>query len=205
MEVLFATKNPAKIKYYAEELKKEKIQVCTLSDQHVDCKVEETGENAIENAKIKAKAYYEQTKMKTIAIDDTLYLEGVSKEDQPGAKVRRIKGKELTDEEMLTYYIALVHKYGGKVQAKWVKGVAIYDGKEFQTHQVEGSNFYLVETISNVRHEGYPLDSITILPELNQYLSETKKEDYERTRKGSSSKQILDFLKEGLSENEEKK
>ena len=106
---------------------------------------------------------------------------------------------------MLTYYTALVHKYGGKVQAKWVKGVAIYDGKEFQTHQVEGSNFYLVETISNVRHEGYPLDSITILPELNQYLSETKKEDYERTRKGSSSKQILDFLKEGLSENEEKK
>lgn len=96
MEVLFATKNPAKIKYYAEELKKEKIQVCTLSDQHVDCKVEETGKNAIENAKIKAKAYYEQTKMKTIAIDDTLYLEGVSKEDQPGAKVRRIKGKELT-------------------------------------------------------------------------------------------------------------
>lgn len=200
MEVLFATKNPAKIEYYASELKKEGIQIYTLRDKNVDFEAEETGKTAIENAILKAKTYYEQTKMKTIAIDDTLFIENVSEEDQPGAKVRRVGGKELTDDEMLDHYTSLVRKYGGRLTAKWVKGVAVYDGNDLKTHIVEGNDFYFVPEISPIRREGYPLDSITILPELNQYLSETKREDYEKTKKGSSSKYILEFLKQNLVE-----
>jgi len=200
MEVLFATRNPAKISYYAEELKKSGIQIYTLRDKNVDFEVEETGKTAIENAILKAKTYYEKTNMKTIAIDDTLYIENISEEDQPGAKVRRVGGKELTDDEMLDHYTSLVRKYGGKLTAKWVKGVAIYDGSDLKTHVVEGQNFYFVPDVSPIRRTGYPLDSITILPELNQYLSETKREDYEKTKKGSSSKHILEFLKQNLVE-----
>lgn len=198
MELVFASKNPAKIKYYAEELEKEKVKIYTPCDLNVDIEVEESGKNAIENAKIKAKAYYEQTKIKTIAIDDTLYIEEVTEEDQPGAKVRRVGDKTLTDEEMIMHYTSLVRKYGKKLTARWVKAVAIYDGKEMRVHEVKGEPFYFVEEVSKVIHTGYPLDSITIIPELNQFLSEISKEEYERTKKVSSSKQILMFLKENL-------
>ena len=71
----------------------------------------------------------------------------------------------------------------------------IYDGKNLKTHQVEGDFFYFVDQISPVRHEGYPLDSITIMPEQNKYLSEMTKDEY---KKGSSSKQILNFIEANL-------
>ena len=61
MEVLFATKNPAKIKRYASKLEQKGIKVLTLKDIDVKLEVEETGKNAIENAYLKAKSYYDAT------------------------------------------------------------------------------------------------------------------------------------------------
>ena len=45
-------------------------------------------------------------------MDDTLYLEGVPDELQPGLFLRRVNGKALNDEEMIEYYTSLVKKYG---------------------------------------------------------------------------------------------
>lgn len=63
MKVLFATTNPAKIKKYVEKLKKNNIEVLTIKDLGINLKPEETGKNAIENAYIKAKTYYDKTKL----------------------------------------------------------------------------------------------------------------------------------------------
>ena len=41
-------------------------------------------------------------------MDDTLYIEGVPKDLQPGLFVRRVNGKSLTDEEMIEHYTNLV-------------------------------------------------------------------------------------------------
>ena len=60
MKVLFATTNPAKIKRYAEKLKEKNIDVLTIKDLEINLKPEETGKNAIENAYIKAKTYYDK-------------------------------------------------------------------------------------------------------------------------------------------------
>lgn len=80
MKVLFATTNPAKIEYYGKELERKGIKILTLKDLDVKIDVEENGKDAVENATIKAKAYYEIAKIPTISIDDSLFLEGVSKE-----------------------------------------------------------------------------------------------------------------------------
>ena len=74
MKVLFATTNPAKIKKYADKLKEKDIEVLTIKDLGINLKPEEKGKNAIENAYIKAKAYYEISNMPTFAIDEGLYL-----------------------------------------------------------------------------------------------------------------------------------
>lgn len=63
-------------------------------------------------------------------MDNNLYIEELPEEKQPGTHVRRVNGKELNDDEMIEYYCNLVKEYGGKLKAKWVYGMVIYDGKE---------------------------------------------------------------------------
>ena len=103
MKVLFATTNPAKVNKYANQLREKNVELITIKDIGINLKPEEIGKNAIENAYIKAKAYYDRTKITTIGMDNNLYIEGLPDEKQPGTHVRRINGKELNDEEMIDY------------------------------------------------------------------------------------------------------
>jgi len=198
MKVLFATTNPAKIKYYAEKLIEKGIEILTIKDLDISIDINENGKNAVENSIIKAKAYYEMAKITTIAIDDTLYIEGLPEEKQPGANVRRINGKKLEDYEMLEYYSNLVKKLGGIAKANWVKGVAIYDGEKLKTFEYNRSDFYFVDKKSEKINEGYPLDSLTIVPEFNKYLSELTKEDLKKYKEKNNNKDIFDFLMQNL-------
>ncbi len=177
MEVLFATTNPAKIKSYKEKLEEHGIKVLTLKDLEINTDVEETGKTAIENAKIKAETYGKIAKKITIGIDTNLFFENVPENKQPGTHVRRVNGKTLSDEEMIDYYKNLASEYGGKLTAKWVNGVAIYNGKETKTYSFNKSKFYLVDIDSKKRHPGYPLDSISVIPEFNKYLTDLTEEE----------------------------
>ena len=110
MKVLFATTNPAKAKKYREQLAEDGIELITIKDLDEEIDINENGKNALENAYIKAKTYYDKTKIPTIGMDDCLFIEGISEEEQPGTNVRRVNGKRLNDEEMIEYYTKLVKK-----------------------------------------------------------------------------------------------
>ena len=179
MEILFATTNPAKIKSYKEKLEEHGIKVLTLKDLGLNIDVEETGKTAIENASIKAKTYGKIAKKITIGIDTNLFFENVPENKQPGTHVRRVNGRTLTDEEMIEYYKNLAKEYGGKLIARWVNGVAIYNAKETKTYSFAKNKFYLVDTESKKRHPGYPLDSISIIPEFNKYLTDLTEKEME--------------------------
>ena len=187
MEVLFATTNPAKIKSYKDKLEEHGIKVLTLKDLGLNIDVEETGKTAIENAKIKAETYGKMAKKVTIGIDTNLFFENVPEDKQPGTHVRRVNGKTLTDEEMIEYYKNLANEFGGKLTARWVNGVAIYNGKETKTYSFSKNKFYLVDTESKKRHPGYPLDSISIIPEFNKYLTDLTKEEMLSRKKDQKS------------------
>lgn len=194
MKILFATTNPAKVKKYAQELSKENIKVLTLKDINLNMDVEENGENAIENACIKAKAYYEASGITTIGMDNTLFIEELPEEKQPGTHVRRINGKELNDEEMIEHYTNLVHENGGKLTVKWVYGMAIYNGKETKTYTWSKDHFYFVDKPCKQRNPGYPLDSISIVPEFNKYLVELTEEERRSYKEQKSTKGVIDFI-----------
>ena len=197
MEVLFATKNPAKVKRYVSKLEQKGIQVLTLKDIDVKLEVEETGKNAIENAYLKAKSYYDATGIITIGIDDTLFIEGLSDEKQPGTNVRRVNGKELTDDEMIEYYTNLVKENGDKLIAKWVYGMVICNGKESKKYIWEKEQFYLVDKPSEKRTHGYPLNSISVMPSTNKYFVELTLEEKENSKNNDEGaiNFILDSLK----------
>jgi non-canonical purine NTP pyrophosphatase (RdgB/HAM1 family) len=194
MKVLFATTNPAKIKKYAEKLKENNIEVLTIKDLGINLKPEETGKNAIENAYIKAKAYYDKTKITTIGMDNCLFIEGLPEEKQPGTHVRRVNGKELNDDEMIEHYSQLVKEYGGKLTAKWVYGIVIYDGKEPKEYSWSKSRFCFVDKSCEKRNPGYPLDSISIMPECNKYFLDLTEEDRNRNKENDKENDVIDFI-----------
>ena len=111
MKVLFATTNPAKIKNYKEELNKNGIELITIKDLDFDIEINENGKNALENAFIKAKTYYDATGIVSIGMDNNLFIEGLPEEKQPGTHVRRVNGKRLTDEEMIERMNFVINKY----------------------------------------------------------------------------------------------
>jgi len=198
MKVLFATTNPAKIEKYGQKLAQKGIEVLTLKDIGVELKVEETGKNAIENAYLKAKAYYDATKIVTIGMDNNLFIEDLPEEKQPGTHVRRIQGKELNDDEMIEYYSNLVHDNGGKLKAKWVYGMVIYDGKEVKQFTWSKSHFYFVDEPSQKRNPGYPLDSLAIIPEYDKYLVELTPEEKKENFEKNNETQVIKFMEESL-------
>lgn len=179
-QVLFATSNPSKAKRFSEGLLKKEIEVLSLKDIGIELQTEESGINAIEKALIKARAGYRKTHMPTIGMDDTLYLENVKEDKQPGLYVRRINGKTLNDDEMLEHYINLVKEYGvdGKLNAKWIYGLAVINEKgEENTYTWFKDNFYMVDTKSNKINPGYPLNSISKYKKIDKYFTDITEED----------------------------
>ncbi len=194
MKVLFATTNLAKIRKYEKELEEKGIELITINDLDFKLDIEESGKNAIENAYIKAKTYYDVTKMPTIGMDNCLFIEELPEEKQPGTHVRRIGGKELNDEEMIEYYANLAKEYGGKLTAKWVYGMVMFNVKGTKEYSWSKSNFYLVDKPCPERNPGYPLDSISVMPENNKYWLELTDEEIKKSKEESNKDGVVEFI-----------
>ena len=193
-KVLFATSNPAKVKRFADRLLDKGIELITLKDINLELDVEENGETAIENALIKARAYYNETKLPVMAMDDTLYLERVPDNLQPGMYVRRVNGKKLSDEEMIEYYSSLADKYGdnGKITARWIYGMAIINNGIEYTYTWSKEDFYITNTKSNKIDPGYPLNSISINKKLNKYFTDITLEDQRNIQEDETN--VIEFI-----------
>lgn len=194
MKVLFATTNPAKVGKYRKALEEKGIELITIKDLDFKLNINENGKDTIENAYIKAKAYYEATGITTIGMDNNLFIEELPDEMQPKTHVRRVNGKELTDDEMIVYYTNLVKEYGGKLTAKWVYGMVICDNRGKKEYSWTKDHFYFLDKPCEKRNQGYPLDSISIIPEFNKYLVELTEEDKKQYKKKDNIDNVIEFI-----------
>ena len=200
MKVLFATKNEAKLKRYADKLKKKGIDLISIKDLDLKEEVEviENGKDALENAYIKAKAYYDATGIVTFGIDDNLFFEDIPEEKQPGTHVRRINGKYLNDDEMIEYYTNLAKEFGGKINAKWVYGLVLYDGKEKKEYVWSRGNTQLVDSASDIRSPGYPLSSILKITKYNKYVVELTEEEKKSDTLYDKDDDVIEFIAQNV-------
>ena len=198
MKYLLATTNKAKIKKYGMKLIENGIDIITLNDLNLELDVDENGNNPIENAIIKAKAYNIATNMITIAIDDALFLDNIPVEIQPGTHVRRVNGRRLNDKEMVDHYISLVNKYGinGELTGFFRKAVAIVTQNDVFTFEYKTGRKF-VNKQSNVINEGYLLSSIQIVEQLGKFKSELTKEEEKQIVKTEQDK-ICNFIIETI-------
>lgn len=193
-QVLFATGNESKVKRFSKGLLEKEIEIKTLNDINIEIDVEENGKTAIENALIKARAYSKVVDIPVLAMDDTLYLDNVPEDKQPGMYVRRVKGKRLSDEEMIEHYSHLAKEYGveGKLTCRWVYGMAlINEGKE-NTYTWSKEDFYMVEKPSEKVEPGYPLNSISIHQKIGKYFTDITEEDRAKFQEDESH--VIEFI-----------
>lgn len=200
MKVLFATTNPAKVSKYKDLLKNKGIELITINDLGFELEIVENGKDALENAYIKAKSYFDKTGIPTIGMDNTLYIEELPEDKQPGTYVRRVNGKVLNDDEMLAYYTNLVKEYGDKLTAKWVYGMVICTKEGTKKYTWSKDHFYFVSKPSLKRNPGYPLDSISILPEFNKYFLELTKEEQELYKNKDNNDNVINFIVDSITE-----
>lgn len=192
-KILFATENESKVNRFKDKLLKHNIEILSINDIDSKVLINETGKTVIENALIKAKSYSNMYDI-VFAMDDSLYIEGIPDNLQPGLFVRRVNGKTLTDEEMIDYYSNLAKTYGkdGKLTAKWVYGLALINKKKEYTYTFSKEDFYIVETPSDKANKGYPLNSISINKKLNKYFTDITKEEKESIKEDEKS--VIEFL-----------
>lgn len=197
-KILFATENQSKAKRFKNGLLKNDIEIITINDLEKKVNIEENGNNAIENALIKARAYANVYNYPVLAMDDNLYIEGIPENKQPGMYVRRVNGKRLNDEEMIEHYTNLAKTYGknGKLTCRWVYGMAlINNGKEF-TYTWSKEDFYIVEKPSSKIDVGYPLNTISINKKINKYFTDLTEEDKKQIQEDESN--VIEFICKSL-------
>lgn len=198
-KIVFATGNKSKSKRFSKGLLEKNIEVISLKDLNIELNIVEDGMTATENALIKARECFKETRMPCMGMDDTLYLEGVPGDKQPGLYVRRVNGKTLNDKEMIKHYSSLVKKYGnnGKLNCKWIYGIAVINEKgEESTYSWYQDNFYMVETSSNKTNPGYPLNSISKYKSIDKYFTEITDDDKEFINVNEDD--VVDFIERNI-------
>ena len=176
--LLYATNNNSKVYNMHRILENIPIEIITPKDLGIKVDVIEDGESAVENAIKKAIAYYEETKIPTIAGDSGLFIDGIPSDKQPGLFVRRVNGKVLSDDEMIEYYTKLIKSIGGKSTGYYVTGLALITEQGLFTTEISEDKFILSSTISNNNHRGNPLDVMTIDPVLKKFYTDMTDEDF---------------------------
>ena len=182
MKILYGTTNKGKLQAMKTAVELLDIELIGLGDIDSELpSVNENGKTPLENAEIKARAYYEAFHIPVFSCDSGLYFDELQEEEQPGLHVRRIDGKELTDDEMIQYYASLAERHGGRLTGRYRN--AIYFILDENHHyssmdiSIATEPFILVTEPHSKRVEGFPLDSLSIDIETGKYYYDLEVKD----------------------------
>lgn len=202
LKLLYGTSNISKFlpmkKVIEEHLP---IQMVSLSNitQPPYPKIAEVGNDIDYIVKSKAMVYFELYGIPTVSTDYGLYLEGVPDDLQPGAYIRRVNGKSLTDAEMFDYYINLVNTYGnGELKARYENALFIVFDRDhkYSMHAKEEEEEFILSSIPHSKvMPGYPLDSMAKDIQTGKYYF-----DIGYTGCQSIKQSYIDFIKESYND-----
>lgn len=190
--LLYATGNKYKIESMRERLKGTDIEIISPNDLNIKLNIVEDGKTVVENAQKKAKAYYDVTKIPTIAGDTALFIEKFK--EQPGLYVHRVNGKELTIEETLEYYVQALKKIGGISEAYYYTGLVIIKDDIEYNKEIKEDKFIFTSKMSDKPSKYDGLSRIQIDPRLNKYVCELTEEDI-KNRNNTFDVECVNFIK----------
>ncbi|MFA6602286.1 MAG: non-canonical purine NTP pyrophosphatase [Candidatus Shapirobacteria bacterium] len=160
--IVLATRNPGKVIQYRQALESLGINVLGLTELGIKGKPTESGDTAEANAAIKGLFYSALTPYPVLTEDESLLVDFLPIELQPGVRVRRINGEdEVTDDQLFQYWKEIVSRTPPSLRTgRWHIAYCLATGGQIlgQTaRDVEVKFFY---PPSSVRIPGWPLSSI---------------------------------------------
>lgn len=193
MKLLLGTNNPSKLEGMKQMIHACAPKVVCVSPAEAGVTSVQPPEDeptAIENAVQKALAWHAATGLPVLAEDSGLvFLDlPLSHPDQPGIHVRRMDGSDwMDDDRMIAWYSAIAHRHGGRLRACWQDAWCIVEA-DGNVHRyvvpgelLEARAYWLVDSPCAARTQGWPLDSLSVMPALGGiYKAEMTAEDQAR-------------------------
>ncbi len=168
-KLLLATNNQGKVREYQSLLEGIPFELVTPAQQGVHLEVPETGSSYEENARLKAVAFANTSRLLTLADDSGLEVDALNGE--PGIRSSRYAGEGAGDADRVKY---LLNKLRDVPQEKrtarfrCVIAIAFPDGRvEFCSGTCEG-----IITFSPRGEEGFGYDPVFYFPELKKTMAE---------------------------------
>lgn len=196
--LIIGTQNKAKIEQIKESLFGLNVYIEGLG---CEIDIKEDAKTPQGNARLKAIAYSKFLNDIVLSMDNALYFDDLTDEEQPGVNVRRIPNRKErpSDEELLKYYISIIERFGGKVSGKWEFAICVANNGNVIGETTIISPRIFVSNPSPVFLEGYPLDSLYIVPKYGgKYLSELSKEERKQYRLETLGKPMSKFVESVL-------
>ena len=167
MKILYGTTNQGKLLAMKQSVEGLDMELVCLKDMEGKLPfIVENGKTPLENAEIKARAYFEAFHMPVFSCDSGLYFDELSDDEQPGIHVRRVRGKELTDEKMTEHYASLAAKHGGRITGRYRNAIYFILDENHHYSSMDMSiatePFILVTKPHEKRVPGFPLDCLSI-------------------------------------------
>ena len=164
MRILYGTTNQAKLESMRRITKSLDLEIIGLQDLKQPIpKIDESGKSPLENAELKARAYFNAFSMPVFSCDSGLYFEQVEEKYQPGTHIRRVNGKELSDEEMIEYYSNLAKMHDNQLLGRYRNAICLVLNENTcfssMDEMLATEPFKLVSVAHPKRVKGYPLDS----------------------------------------------
>jgi hypothetical protein len=150
------------------------VEIVTLRELNIETEIREDGRSTEENAEKKARAYFAESQLPTLAIDGGLRIIKFPDKKQPGVLVRRIWriDRQATDEEVLDYYAGELDKVGGESVGIWRGSMVLVISREKVFCDTYSFKTLLTSRRKGCIVPGSPLDTLTIDPTTGKYFSE---------------------------------
>jgi XTP/dITP diphosphohydrolase len=196
-EIIFATTNLAKVKQIQSVLAPIGLSVVGAVEKYKLPHIKEDGKTPQENARKKALVYAKALNQTVFSIDNGLYFDDLSLEEQPATHVRRInrRRKDASDEEMLNYYVELVQRFGDTIKGHWEFAICVASSQGNIEETTITSPRIFTKKVSPKMVPGYPLESIQIDPDTGKYISEMNQEEQKKFWLKVIGKEIQQFFK----------
>lgn len=190
--ILIATTNPGKFGEIEEILRDLPYDLVFLGDLDISKELEETGKTHEENAILKAKHFYELTKLPTIGEDSGIEIEALHGE--LGLTTRRWgAGESASDHEWLTHFMDKMKNEQNR-SAKFVSVAAFFDGNQLETFAGE-THGTITSNVEAPLKKGIPLSSVFQAEGSNKvYAALTETEKSNISHRGKAFAQLKSWI-----------
>jgi XTP/dITP diphosphohydrolase len=183
-KLLVATTNPAKLAEYRLLLRDLPLEVISLCDAGISQAPEESGETFAENARLKARFYFERAGIATLADDGGLEVDALG--GAPGVRSHRWLGDDASasDRELAEEVIRRMQGVAPERRSARIRAAAALVYREDGTVRESVAEAAIEGVIAERAHpdirRGFPYRAVLWLPERGCYLGELGPEEEAR-------------------------